>query len=57
MITNAEIEGFIFGVPEGNIPVERIEWARQEYCQPFCGDHLVKISECGCKIWARVWSN
>jgi hypothetical protein len=50
MITNAEIEGFIFGVPEGNIPVERIEWARQEYCQPFCGDHLVPLKDCGCKI-------
>jgi hypothetical protein len=56
MITNAEIEGFIFGVPEGNIPLDRIEWARQTYCQPekdtsyYCGDHLTTIRECGCKI-------
>ena len=50
MITNAEIEGFIFGVPEGTISAERIDKARAELCQPFCGDHLVPVKECGCKL-------
>lgn len=50
MITNADIEGFIFGVPAGTIPLERIERAREELCQPFCGDHLTTIRECGCKL-------
>jgi hypothetical protein len=56
MITNAEIEGFFFGVPEGTIPLERIEKVR-EICRqpkpltgPYCGDHLDTIDKCGCKI-------
>ena len=72
MITNAEIEGFFFGVPEGTIPLERIEKAREKMyichargCKELqqedyylcdyhygntCGDHLIPIRECGCKL-------
>ena len=56
MITNADIEGFIFGVPAGTIPLERIEKWRADHWQPdqdnspYCGDHLTTIRECGCKI-------
>jgi hypothetical protein len=56
MITNAEIEGFFFGVPEGTISLERIEKVREICLQPkpltgpYCGDHLDTIDKCGCQL-------
>jgi hypothetical protein len=30
--------------------ISALKLAREELCQPFCGDHLVPIRECGCQI-------